>query len=398
MNTNYPPLCDLQIRWNNLQSALIASDTDACLIASNVNIYYLTGLVFNGYVYVPRQGKVIYFVRRPADSMGEPAFESSGFEIVPIRKLEDIPSIIETKGFGQPNKIAVETDFLTYNDVVRIKAAFPAELVNATALLRTLRMIKTDWEIEQLRKSATAHVGVYEKIPSLYRRGMRDIDLQIEIEHLMRLSGSIGLFRAFGSNMEIHMGTVLAGDNAEAPAPADFALGGAGLHPSLPIGASGAMIEPGTTVTIDMSGNYTAYISDITRVFSLGKLPQQALDAHRCSIEMHNYFRTLKAGASCAEIYNVSLEMAEKAGLKDFFMGTKQQAKFVGHGLGIEINEMPVMMPRSKDILQTGMAIAYEPKFVIPNVGAVGIENTYLVKESEVENLTPMQEDIIPLE
>jgi Xaa-Pro aminopeptidase len=104
-----------------------------------------------------------------------------------------------------------------------------------------------------------------------------------------------------------------------------------------------------------------------------------------------------KPDLAASVIYEQSLKMAAHAGLSENFMGTKQQAKFVGHGLGIEINEYPIFTPRSKDFLQTGMVFAYEPKFVLPGIGALGIENTYLVTENGIENLTVLEEDILLL-
>ena len=89
--------------------------------------------------------------------------------------------------------------------------------------------------------------------------------------------------------------------------------------------------------------------------------------------------------------------MAEEAGATDKFMGTKQQAQFVGHGIGLQINEMPVLMARSKEILTPGMVIAFEPKFVLPGIGAVGNENSFLVTESGVEKLTVCSEELIDL-
>ena len=83
--------------------------------------------------------------------------------------------------------------------------------------------------------------------------------------------------------------------------------------------------------------------------------------------------------------------------LERYFMGHRQHAGFVGHGIGIEINELPVIAPRSRDILQEGNTIALEPKFVIPEVGAVGVENTYLVTGDGAECLTVCPEEIVPL-
>ncbi len=79
-------------------------------------------------------------------------------------------------------------------------------------------------------------------------------------------------------------------------------------------------------------------------------------------------------------------------------MGYTQKAGFIGHGVGIEINELPVIAPRSRDILQENNVLALEPKFVVPGVGAVGIENTYIVTSGGLERITDSPEDIISLE
>lgn len=391
MTTLYPSPDDLKIRWERIQSALQQEQLDACLIASPVNLYYLTGHIFNGYAYLPQDGEPFFFVRRPADLTEKNTFS--------IRKPEDIPTLLKEQGIAIAKTIGLELDTLTYNEAQRLNVAFAVTAPgNASTLFRRIRMIKTPWEVEQMRQSGKKHVEVYKQIPHLFKEGMRDIDLQIAIENEMRKQGSLGIFRTFGSNMEVFMGTILTGNNTETPSPYDFSLGGKGMHPALPIGASGATITQGTTVMVDMSGNYTAYISDITRVYAWGELPDEAYRAHQVSIEMHNYFRrTAKEGASCSELYKHTLAMAEEAGLSNYFMGTKLQAKFVGHGAGLEINEPPVLMSRSNDLLQENMIIAFEPKFVLPGVGGLGIENTYLINKQGVENLTEMEETIIRL-
>ena len=149
---------------------------------------------------------------------------------------------------------------------------------------------------------------------------------------------------------------------------------------------------------VDMSGNFTAYQTDMSRVYAYGKLSDEAYRAHQLSINMHQWLmENAKPGFSCAAIYEQSLKMAVDAGFSGNFMGIRQQAKFVGHGIGIEINESPILTARSKDVLQAGMVFACEPKFVFPGIGAVGIENTYLVTENGIEKLTVVEEDIIDL-
>lgn len=382
---------ELELKWRRIQQAMRQEEADGCLLTMNMNLYYVSGQVFNGYFYLPAEGRPYWFVKR----LTVP--ETNQVHV--IRKPEQMPELFRDLNLAMPRKLLLEEDELSYNECIRLQHVFRAEATgNASALIRHIRMIKTPWEIEQMRISARRHEAVYREIPACYRPGMRDVELQIEIEKRMRMHGSLGYFRAFGSNMDIFMGSLLAGENAGEPSPFDFALGGKGIHASGPLGANGTLLEEGTTVMADMSGNYTAYQTDMTRVFSIGKLPDRAYRVHRVALEIQARMeRTAKPGVPCAELYRDALAMAGQEGLEDCFMGTRFQAKFVGHGVGLEINELPVLTTRSKDILQPGMTFAFEPKFVLAGIGAVGIENTFLVTDSGVEKMTLLDENIIEL-
>ena len=382
---------ELELKWRRIQQAMRQEEADGCLLTMNMNLYYVSGQVFNGYFYLPAEGRPYWFVKRLTIP------ETNQVHV--IRKPEQIPDFFRDLNLAMPRKLLLEADELSYNEYIRLQHVFRAEATgNASALIRHIRMIKTPWEIEQMRISARKHEAVYREIPACYRPGMRDIELQIEIEKRMRVHGSLGYFRAFGSNMDIFMGSLLAGENAGEPSPFDFALGGAGMHASGPLGANGTLLREGTTVMADMSGNYTAYQTDMTRVFSIGKLPDRAYRVHRVALEIQARMeRTAKPGVPCAELYRDALALAGQEGLEDCFMGTRFQAKFVGHGVGLEINELPVLTTRSKDILQPGMTFAFEPKFVLAGIGAVGIENTFLVTDSGVEKMTLLDENITEL-
>ena len=382
---------ELELKWRRIQQAMRQEEADGCLLTMNMNLYYVSGQVFNGYFYLPAEGRPYWFVKRLTIP------ETNQVHV--IRKPEQIPDFFRDLNLAMPRKLLLEADELSYNEYIRLQHVFRAEATgNASALIRHIRMIKTPWEIEQMRISARKHEAVYREIPACYRPGMTDIELQIEIEKRMRVYGSLGYFRAFGSNMDIFMGSLLAGENAGEPSPFDFALGGTGMHASGPLGANGTLLREGTTVMADMSGNYTAYQTDMTRVFSIGKLPDRAYRVHRVALEIQARMeRTAKPGVPCAELYRDALAMAGQEGLEDCFMGTRFQAKFVGHGVGLEINELPVLTTRSKDILQPGMTFAFEPKFVLAGIGAVGIENTFLVTDSGVEKMTLLDENIIEL-
>ncbi|MBO7316179.1 MAG: aminopeptidase P family protein [Paludibacteraceae bacterium] len=382
-------LNDLCIKWACMQHEMQQMDADGCLLTINVNLYYTTGRVFNGYFYLPSEGEPYFFVKRPNGFEGNQVFY--------IRKPEQMPELFTEIGLKLPKKLLLEADELTYSEYVRIQSIFkPKETPNATALMRKLRRIKTPFEIEQFRISAQQHAKTYAEIPSCFRMGMTDVQLQIEIERLMRLNGSLGMFRAFGANMDLFMGSLLAGDNAEEPSPFDYALGGNGIDTSCPLGANGTVLKKGFSIMVDMAGNYTPYMTDMTRVYSVGKLTDLAYRAHQASLTIQNEIENIaRPGTSCAELYNLALQITEAEGLGQYFMGTKQQAKFIGHGVGLQINELPVLTPRSKELLETNMIFALEPKYVIPGVGAVGIENSFLVTENGLEKITQFEEEII---
>lgn len=391
MTLNSALQSDLKIRVGNLQKVLQQQGTEACILSTSVNVFYLSGIVYNGYTYVPAEGEIIHFVKRPQT----PTLQN----VVYIRKPEQIKEELEKMGLNVPANILLEVDSLPFSDCQRIISSLNAKNVtNASVLLRKIRSIKTAFELEQVRYCAQKHVEVYKQIPSVFERGMTDIELQIEIERLMRQNGSLGIFRSYGENMDIYMGSLLVGENAGVASPFDFALGGGGMNPVLPLGASGVKIEDGQSIMVDMAGNYSPWMTDMTRVFSVGKVTELAYKAHQVSIEIHEQaISVLKPGSSCADVYNNAMDIVEKNNLQDYFMGTELQAKFVGHGVGLEINEPPVFTPRSKEILEQNIVFALEPKFVIPGVGAVGIENTYIVASEGVDKVTILEENIIEL-
>lgn len=390
-NYNSELIKDLDIRKTKLLSKINEIGADACILTTNVNLFYISGCIYTGYYYLSKRGNAYHFVKREGDVLPEGA--------IMIRKPEQITEELSKLGEALPEKILLETDVVSYTECNRIIASLGVkETIGASSVLRNIRSIKTAFEIQQVRECAKQHEIVYGLIPSLFKRGMTDIELQIEIERQMRLHGSIGIFRSYGQNMDIHMGSLLVGDNAETPSPFDYALGGKGMSDSLPLGASGIKIEEGQTIMVDMAGNYRPWMTDMTRVFSVGKTSDLAYKAHQVSIDIHNeVIKMAKPGVLCSSLYEISLALAKKNGLEDYFMGTRQQAKFVGHGVGLEINEPPVLTPRSKEELQPNIVFALEPKFVIPHIGAVGIENTYLVNENGIEKLTVFEENIIEL-
>lgn len=383
------------LRLARIYEGMDARGYRSAIVASLANIYYLTGRIFRGYIYLdPAADGPVYFVRQPNHLTGK--------NVHMVRKPEEIPAILARNGITAGYPVALELNSLTFADAERLAAVFGRDNTtgNLSPVMRAARAVKTPFEQSLIMASGVRHSLVYERIPHLYQEGMTDIEFQIEIERASRLEGCLGIFRVGGSDMELFMGNVLTGENADTPSPYDFAMGGEGLDPSLPIGANGTVIKPGIPVMVDVNGDYTGYMTDMTRCFCTGTPLPEAVRANHLSIDIcHALADMMKPGVPAADLYFKAVEMAKAAGMEASFMGHRSQAGFVGHGLGIEINEAPVIAPRSADILQAGNVLAIEPKFVIPGMGAVGIENTYIVgDEAPGRVVTTAPEHIVLLD
>ncbi len=381
---------EIALRIRKIQDAMVCNGIKSVLVNGNANIYYTSGRFFRGYTYIPAEGEAVYFVMRPL------GYDFQGVKAFYIRKPEQIPDIMSENGISLPDQIGLEEGELTYSEIMRLRKAFPSmQYTDGGGVLRTARMRKTPYEIERMKTDGLHQCAVYRRIPHIYREDMTDVEFQIEIERILRLEGCLGKSRMSGRLMEINLGSVLYGENADAPTPYEFALGGAGTDPSLPVGADGSIMHAGHTVMVDMNGGFNGYQSDMTRVWRIGEIPEIALRAHECSRRILRRLEEVgKPEYPVADLYEEAMRIVKDERLEDFFMGHTQRAGFIGHGVGIELNEQPAVTPRSKDTLLDSMTIALEPKFVIPGVGAVGVENTYVVTSDGLKSITPFPEEI----
>ena len=326
-------------RLQKVQLALAKRQADACLITSAVNQYYLAGVIFDGYLYILPEGDPLFFVKRPVNFLDEQANGENQNKWAeqakpgrqgkpvneerpprwgkPIRKPEQIPDLLRKLALPQPKRVLIEADQMSFSAASRLQVALGMpEIGSISGEMRRIRAIKSEYELAQMRANALVHTKVYETIPSLYRKGMTDLELQVEVERQMRLHGSVGIFRSFGENMDIFMGSMLTGDNAQAPSPYDYALGGAGISPLLPIGANGTVLKPGTTLMVDMAGNYGPYMDDMSRTFVIEQAPDLAYRAHQVSMEIHRAIvENGKVGTPCSDLYHLAEVMAKENGL-----------------------------------------------------------------------------------
>jgi Xaa-Pro dipeptidase len=184
------------------------------------------------------------------------------------------------------------------------------------------------------------------------------------------------------------------------PAYADTPLGGMGLNPSFGQSAGLKLIERNEPIIIDFAGCVDGYLSDQTRVFAIGSISERLQRGYDDMLAVQRRMTEIAMpGASWGGVYDECLALAVEMGYGDSFMGSKgSQVSFIGHGLGIEIDEYPFIARGFKDMkLEVGMAFAFEPKVVFPGEGAIGIENTFYISNDGLKQLTHSSEELVIL-
>jgi Xaa-Pro dipeptidase len=386
------PKTEIDQRLHNLQGRLEKGGIDGALFVYPIDVYYFTGSRQNAALWVPAEGRPTLFVRKSFDR----ALKDSLIEDVrPFPSSRELPSFFgkEAGRIGLTFDVLPVHQYQFYSNLLTRK-----EFVDISTINGELRSVKSPWEIEQMRTSARILCGAFARVPDILRRGMRELDLAAEFEYLLRKCGSDGYLRIRAFHQEI-VGLAVAGENAAVPGCFDGAVTGKGLSSAAPYGPSMDLIREDEPIIIDYGLIYNGYIVDMTRIFVFGRLDSELESAFGLSLEIQNWLvENLKPGKACQELFDGAAALAASAGLEDKFMGNPaEQAKFVGHGVGLELDEFPVLARKFKSHLVAGQTVAIEPKFVFPDKGAVGIENTYAVTDSGCERLTVLSDSPVYL-
>jgi len=378
-------------RLNALQEKMKEQAIDAFLVTSNASLYYYTGSAQAGYLWVPAEGEPVFYVRRSLRR----AQEESACRTEALGSFSAFGETLRKASphvFAGPEPVvAADLDMLPAQLFLRLQTSVSGvRWEDGSRLIREQRMIKSEEEIRRIREASRIANRGLEKVLELLREGMSDLELSALYEYEVRKLGHGGLIRVHGYNGELVIGLVASGEDAAVPTGFDGPAGGRGLSAAFPGGSSRREIRRGDPILFDAGCCYEGYLTDQTRTLVIGGLAphlQKAYDAAERILEAVE--ERLRPGTICEDLYELSLRMAEEAGLKNHFMGYgADQVKFLGHGVGLEIDEFPVLAKGFRYPLQPGMVIAIEPKFTFPGEGVVGLENTYLITADGFETLT----------
>lgn len=397
-----PPQDEWLQRKLGLQQRLAESGLEGCLVTQNVGIYYYTGSMQTGYLYMPVKGEPTYYVRRSLErALNEShvrTVELGSFRSFGNQLEADYPALGATS--DELPLVGADLDVMPAQLYLRLADAFPqVRLTDASAILRNDRSVKSSYEIGRITHAAEVVASALEAGLASLREGMTELDLMAVIEYSIRRNGHIGLMRMRNYNQEIMTGIVAAGEAAAEPSYFDGPAGGRGLSPAAPKSVSLRPIGRNEPILIDIGCCVDGYVIDQTRTAVIGELDLDLRAAYDTAAEiMRISERSLRPDAIPEDIYSQAVEMAKAAGLSDHFMGYgRDQVKFLGHGIGLEIDEWPVLARGFRIPLEPGMTIAVEPKFTFPGRGVVGVENTYLITDTGCKALTVSPEKIYVL-
>lgn len=401
-----PPSGEWSERVHRLQAKLETAGMAGCLVTQNVGIYYFTGSMQAGYVFVPAVGEPTYYVRRSVTrALAESRIRTT--ELLSFRAFGEQLSADYPQSFagtgeagGQRPLIGSDLDVMPAQLYLKLGEVISGvRIVDASGLLRSVRSVKSAYEIDCISNAAEAVATALEEGLAELKPGMTELELMAVIESGIRRRGHSGLMRMRGYNQEIMTGIVSAGEAAAEPSYFDGPAGGRGLSPASPKSVSLRPIGRDEPILLDLGCCIDGYVIDQTRTAVIGALKPELAAAYRVSEEIVRATeRLLRPGTTPEQLYVQALEMAESAGLAGHFMGYgKDQVKFLGHGIGLEIDEWPVLARGFREPLEPGMTLAVEPKFTFPGQGVVGIENTYLITEEGCRTLTVSPERLYVL-
>ncbi|MCG9968876.1 Xaa-Pro peptidase family protein [Pelotomaculum terephthalicicum JT] len=388
----YTPKSELDHRIAKLQNAMKQHDIDGAVIIQNADLFYFTGTIQRSHLFVPSEGKPLLMVKKSLERARE---ESPMDNVIGLDSLKEFNAVLQKYGYGQLKTLGFELDVLPASQYIRYqKLVEPARVVDISQLIRIVRMVKSPYEIEILQDIAKLHEEIFSLVKQNIREGISELELTGIVAAVSREKGHSGIMRVRGLNQELFYVHLLSGQNTS-PSYFDGSVGGKGVSPAFAQGSGFKLIGRNEPVLLDYSFVFDGYMLDQTRVFCLGKLPEHLAGAHALAVDILREIKKIaKPGVACGELYDAARQMAGDSAYGKHFLGFPEPVAFVGHGIGIELDELPVIAHGFNTPLEEGMVIAIEPKFVFPD-GAVGVENTFLVAKDGFENLTVFDEGII---
>ena len=391
---NIVPEEEIRGRISRFQSLLVREDIHAAVILQLIDRYYFSGTIQDGVLIIPSQGDPRYLCRRSV----ERARLETPLEVLPFKSLKEVPLSLGFPEGGKGVRVGFELDVIPASLFTRFSVLMPnASFQDLSPLVREVRAVKSPYEIQRIRAAGVQVGKVIEDAKGFLGEGMRELDFASSLEKRARELGHQGILRMRGFNQELFYGHVISGHHSALMSHLDAPSGGMGVNPSMAQGAGFRIIQKGDPVSVDFVGCVEGYLIDQTRLMVIGELEEDLEEGFEKSVGIQDrVVAEARPGTRWSRLYDLALEAARERNVEDRFMGPPgEQVRFVGHGVGLEVDEYPFLAARQDKELEAGMVLALEPKIFHPGKGITGIEDTYLVTEDGLERLTVTEREII---
>ena len=393
----YTPESELKSRIQRFQDSLRGQGVDGALICQNVDLFYFAGTVQESFLFIPQQGEPTLMVKK---SYARATRESALSNIILLEKVRHIPGVLRDGGFGHIGTIGLELDVLPTNYYFHFQSLFSrSQFTDVSRLILKVRSVKSDYEIRQIRKAVKITDEVMDWAREIIREGMTELEIDGLLFSQARKKGHQGRLRIRGWNQEMFHCHILSGKKGAYSSFCTSPVCGEGPNPAIAQGAGAQRVRRGQPIYIDFGVGINGYVSDETRTFSIGKPHRLFLRGFEALLEIkRDMEHSAGPGVSGRAIYRRAVELARARGFEDYFMGHGEgRVPFVGHGIGLEIDELPLLGMGISTRLEEGMVFAFEPKLVFPGKGVVGVEDVYLVSSHGVERLTLTGDQLVIL-
>ncbi len=383
------PESEILTRVGSLRSRLATSGLRGALYTSRVDRFYLSGTVQEGFLWVDAAREPKLFVLRDVDR----ARSETPLEIVAVSGWRELWT--RARELVADGDVGLTLDALTVEHLSRLGLKGNRAVVDVSPDILALRSRKSPWEIGRLEETGKVADAVFRYAAEILREGMSEAELAgLLFARAMQL-GHEGLLRARGS-FEAYSWHVLSGPNTAKAGAVDTPMSGEGLSPAFPWGAGRRAIQRGEPVIVDFGVSLFGYQTDQTRTFCVGPAPEWLLEAHAGIMQVYRRMTAmLRDGAIAGEVFACGEAEAAKVGLSGYLGLPGRRCRFVGHGIGLEVVEPPLIAQGAKDALQLFSTVALEPKAIVSDFGGVGVEDTLLLDHRGARALTSLPLEVI---
>jgi len=391
------PAIEIERRIRCLQENMQQTEIEAILIVHRVDLLYFAGTAQNGFLYIPAQGDPLLLIKRYAPRARE---ESSIAHIIEIASPKEVPGRIVDVYDRLPVTLAFELDVLPVTHYHFYRQLFPVKKhLDGSYLIHQVRSIKSPWEIEQMDNTARLSARTFEYIQSHLKEGYTEMEFAGMFEAFARKIGHGGKLRVRDYQSEVYPWHVLSGPNSGKMGLLDSPFSGEGTSVAFPVGAGFRKMMSNEPILIDLGFVYNGYHMDETRMFAIRAMPKKALAASMAAMEIHDeILETARPGIPINELFETSVAKAKALGYAETYLGPPgYKVSFVGHGIGLDLVEQPIISPKNHDPLQPGMTFAIEPKINFINEFGAGIESVFSITETGCRVITRVPKKVFIL-